>query len=116
MVPFAKQRTQNYTGIGGVNLQDQMITESMGPVQNRTAEHLGTSDGMLIQVRRRLIRAVEALRDEDTLPPCVENPEWYKVRSCIATLPKGVGWYDALHDWLYAKTNEIPDLQLAIVR
>ena len=108
------QRTRNVTGIASVFLQDQAVTESMGPVQNRTIEHLGRSDAMIIQVRKRLLAAANALLYDDIPPPCVENPEWYRVRSAVGTLPKGEPWYERMHDWLYAEVNEPPALELAV--
>ncbi len=36
-----EQRTASYTGISGIFLQDQAVTESMGPIYNRSNEHLG---------------------------------------------------------------------------
>ena len=45
------QRTQSYTGIDGIHLQDQAITESMGAIADRAQEHLGTSDAMIIRTR-----------------------------------------------------------------
>ena len=108
------QRAQSFTGISTVFLQDQAATESMGPIQNRTIEHLGTSDAMIIQVRRRLLGAAKALRYDDVTPPCVENPEWYRVRSAVGTLPKGESWYDHMREWLYAETDEPPILKLAV--
>ena len=110
------QRTRTFTGISTVFLQDQAVTESMGPVQNRSIEHLGRSDGMIIQVRRRLLNAAKALHYDNVTPPCVENPEWYRVRSAIGTLPKGESWYEQMHDWLYAKVDEPPALELAVPR
>ena len=111
-----RQRTETFTGIATVFLQDQAVTESMGPVQNRSIEHLGRSDGMIIQVRRRLLNAAKALHYDNVTPPCVDNPEWYRVRSAIGTLPKGESWYEHMHDWLYAKVDEPPALELAIPR
>ena len=108
------QRTQSFTGIATVFLQDQAVTEGMGPIQNRTIEHLGTSDAMIIQVRRRLLGAARALHYDNVTPPCVENPEWYKVRSAVGTLPKGESWYDHMREWLYAETDEPPALKLAV--
>ena len=61
---------------------------------------------MIIQVRRRLLNAAKAHHYDNVTPPCVDNPEWYRVRSAIGTLPKGEPWYDNFHDWLYARTNE----------
>src|SRR6202022_4242324 len=42
------------------NLQDRAMTETMGPIYDRTQEHLGTTDAMVILVRRRLIDAARA--------------------------------------------------------
>ena len=53
------QRT-SFTGLPGVHLEDQAVTESMGGIVDRTQEHLGTSDKMIIQTRIRLIKAAKA--------------------------------------------------------
>ena len=37
------QKTETYTGIEGINTQDHAIQESMGPVVDRTEEHLGST-------------------------------------------------------------------------
>ena len=71
------QRTQSYTGIPGIHQQDQAITESMGPIYDRTHEHLGTSDAMVIRTRRRVINAAKALRDTGDVPPGVDDPTIY---------------------------------------
>ena len=55
-------------------LQDQAVTESMGPIDDRTQEHLATSDLMVIRTRRRLLDAAKALRDEGQTPPGVDVP------------------------------------------
>ncbi len=66
-----------YSGIDGIHLQDQAITESMGPITDHTFEHLGPSDQMITRTRRRLLMAARALRDEGTLPPGVEDAGIY---------------------------------------
>ena len=38
------RRTTVSTGIAGINLQDSGIQESMGPIIDRTHEHLGHTD------------------------------------------------------------------------
>jgi hypothetical protein len=91
----AKQRRrEDYTGIPGIHTQDQAITESMGPIFDRTNEHLGTSDVMVIRVRRRLMDAARALADRGLTPPGVERPEMYRVRSGGAFLPEGTDWLE----------------------
>jgi phenylpropionate dioxygenase-like ring-hydroxylating dioxygenase large terminal subunit len=108
------QRTKTFTGIPTIPMQDQAVTESMGETTDRTHEHLGTSDSMLIQVRRRLIRAAEALRDHGTIPPGVDNPEWYTIRSASGTLPKGESWFEGFGDWLNARSNTVPEVNLRV--
>ncbi len=43
------------------------LAESQGPIHDRTQEHLGTTDILIIRTRQRLIRAARALRDPGTL-------------------------------------------------
>ncbi len=51
----AEQREQTYTGMGfDINVHDQWACESMGPIQDRTDEHLGRSDVGIMQYRRLL--------------------------------------------------------------
>ena len=67
-----------YSGIDGVHLQDQAITESMGPVTDHGFEHLAPSDRMIARTRRRLLLAARALRDKGTLPPGARDPAVYR--------------------------------------
>jgi phthalate 4,5-dioxygenase len=88
------QRTSSFTGVEGIHTQDQMITESMGPIVDRTAEHLGSSDAMVIRTRQRVLNAAKALRDQGTPPPAVDNPEVYLVRSGSFVLPRDADWLE----------------------
>jgi phenylpropionate dioxygenase-like ring-hydroxylating dioxygenase large terminal subunit len=78
-----------YSGIPGRG-QDGAVTESMGVIYQRDNEHLGVTDAGLIRMRRLLIRAAKALRDEGTIPPGVDNPQVYRARSGAIVLPNGV--------------------------
>jgi phenylpropionate dioxygenase-like ring-hydroxylating dioxygenase large terminal subunit len=90
----------SYTGIdtGGALLQDQAVTESMGTVYDRSSEHLGTSDSMVIRTRRRLISAAVAHRDDGEIPPGVDNPTLYETRSGGAVIPVNADWLEATAD------------------
>ena len=35
------------------------MTETMGPIYDRTREHLGTTDSLIIRARRRMINAAQ---------------------------------------------------------
>jgi len=63
LVDRKEQKTASFTGIGSIFLQDQAATESMGAIYDRSQEHLGTSDAMIIRTRKRLLDAARALRD-----------------------------------------------------
>ena len=71
-----------YSGIDGIHLQDQAITESMGPIVVHECEHLAASDLMIVRTRRRLLAAARALRETGVLPPGAEDPAIFReVRS-----------------------------------
>jgi nitrite reductase/ring-hydroxylating ferredoxin subunit len=55
-----EQATQTYTGMGDdINVHDQWAVESMGAIQDRTREHLSTSDKGIVQYRRLLKREID---------------------------------------------------------
>ncbi|MFN0070988.1 MAG: Rieske 2Fe-2S domain-containing protein [Chloroflexota bacterium] len=93
------QKTQNYTGLDESNpLQDGAVQESMGRVFDRSKEHLGTADGMIIRTRRRLINAARALHEQGQTPPGIDAPEIYRRRGVQLTLPSGANWMEATQD------------------
>ena len=67
-----------YSGIDSIHLQDQAVTESMGPILDHTFEHLAPSDQMIARTRRRLLLAARALRDRRVPPPGAENVEIFR--------------------------------------
>jgi hypothetical protein len=91
----AQARGESYTGIRGVRQQDKAVAESMGPVMDRTNEHLGTSDSMVIRTRRRMLAAVRALRDQGVTPPGVDEPDLYRQRSGSIILPRDADWLES---------------------
>jgi hypothetical protein len=73
------QRTNAiYSGIDNIHLQDQAVTESMGPITDHGFEHLAPSDQMVTRTRRRLLLAARALREKGALPPGVEDPDVFR--------------------------------------
>ncbi len=57
-----EQQTGTYTGMGeDINVHDQWAVESMGPVQDRTRENLGSSDKAIAAYRRLLVRGIRAV-------------------------------------------------------
>src|SRR5262245_55107133 len=55
-----EQEHLTFTGMGtDINVHDQWACESMGPIQDRTKEHLGQSDKAISAYRRLLRNAIE---------------------------------------------------------
>jgi phenylpropionate dioxygenase-like ring-hydroxylating dioxygenase large terminal subunit len=90
-----QRRGESYTGIDGVIIEDVMVTESMGPIYDRTNEHLGVSDTTTIRMRRCLLAAARALAEQGTPAPGVDDPDAFLIRSGIVTLPKDADWLEA---------------------
>ncbi len=89
------QKTVNMSGIPrGGNLQDRAMTETMGVIYDRTREHLGTSDRMIIAVRQRLMTAAREFQEDGTPPAHVDDTKLYRIRSASAILPEGADWQE----------------------
>jgi phenylpropionate dioxygenase-like ring-hydroxylating dioxygenase large terminal subunit len=85
-----------FTGIVGIQAQDQAITESMGPVTDHGFENLGPSDIMVARTRRRLLRAARAFKKDGTVPPGVDDPQTYlAVRSGDFLADAKTSWREA---------------------
>ena len=65
-----EQSTQTYLGMGqeDINLHDQWAVESMGAIQDRTREHLGSSDKVIMANRRTLLKAIESVQNGGAAP------------------------------------------------
>ena len=75
-------------------MQDSAIQESMGPIADRTKEHLGVSDTAIIQIRKILLQSLKDMVAGKE-PPGL-NPESYRVRSTRFALPRGEKFEDEI--------------------
>jgi phenylpropionate dioxygenase-like ring-hydroxylating dioxygenase large terminal subunit len=55
------QRTRSFTGIEGINTQDVAVQEGMGPIADRSEEHLGSTDRAIVMMRRLLLEATRTV-------------------------------------------------------
>jgi phthalate 4,5-dioxygenase len=86
---------RGYTGIAAsVPEQDRAITETMGSIVDRSIEHLGTTDSMIIRVRRSLLQAAKTYAERG-LAPGVDEPEMYRLRSGHIVLPENMNVWEA---------------------
>jgi hypothetical protein len=104
LVDRALQRSgRSYTGIRGIREEDLAVQEGMGPIFDRTIEHLGASDVAVIAMRRRLLEAVRDLAERGEAPYEVSKPDSYRVRSAALVLPRNMPWETGAAEALLAQ-------------
>ena len=84
------QRSETFTGIDGVNVQDRAVQESMGPIVDRTREHLGPADRAVIQARRLLLQATRTVEAGGT--PAGVEPSYYTLHPAEAVMAGDTDW------------------------
>jgi hypothetical protein len=90
----------SYTGIPfhSPGPEDAAVTITMGSTLNRTVEHLGTSDLMIIRTRQRLLEAAHAYAEHKAQPPGLDEPSVYAIRAGGAFIPTGENWLEFTED------------------
>jgi phthalate 4,5-dioxygenase len=73
-------KSWSFSGIGtrpGTNFtaQDAWATVSQGPIQDRTKEHLGYSDKVIVAARKQLLKAIDDVQEGKTPLHVVRDPE-----------------------------------------
>ena len=97
------QRTESFTGIEGIHIQDQAVTESMGAITDHAFENLAASDRMVVITRQRLLAAAKALAENGAVPPGAATAEAYgRVRGGFFLAPHARVWPDVYHQQLAA--------------
>ena len=93
-----EQRSKTYTGMGmDINVHDQWAVESLGRVQDRTREHLGTTDKAIIANRKLLVQAIEAVErgDEPDISLRPADPARCRGPVAIDTIAPAATWQTA---------------------
>jgi len=101
------QRTTSYTGIFGIGEQDMAVQESMGSINNRTIEHLGSADTAIIFMRRRLLKLAREL-ERGIEPLAAQRHELFRVRSLQLFLEPGEAWVEACQEPMIARSPYLP--------
>jgi len=77
MIDRQRQKTVNYSGLPGNRVEDAAMTESMGPIYDRTQEHLGTTDVAIIFWRRLVMRLARNL-ERGIEPAILSDPNLFR--------------------------------------
>jgi hypothetical protein len=101
------QRRGDFTGIQDFMNEDAVATESMGPIYDRSREHLGMSDRGVIALRKYLLAKLASFEDGAEPPHRVTDAarnDMSHVDTLAELIPMGQHWRDAFpHLTLEAK-------------
>jgi phenylpropionate dioxygenase-like ring-hydroxylating dioxygenase large terminal subunit len=97
----AQRENRIYSGIRNIVIQDQAVTESMGPIVDHTKEHLAPSDVMISRTRRRLLTVARDFAEKGTVPPGVDDTEvFFRARAGSFYADDKIDWQDAYQQQL----------------
>jgi phenylpropionate dioxygenase-like ring-hydroxylating dioxygenase large terminal subunit len=82
----AQRERRTFCGVTGIGEQDAAVQESMGPIEDRSAEHLVGTDNGIIMTRQRLLKAAREVQ-AGKAPPGVGRAA-QRVRAFAAVLPR----------------------------
>jgi phenylpropionate dioxygenase-like ring-hydroxylating dioxygenase large terminal subunit len=85
------QRTATFSGVADFVSQDLMVTESMGPIYDRTQEKLGSTDLAITRMRHILLRAARDLAAGKE-PPAVGAQDYKTIFGAEKILEPGEDW------------------------
>jgi phenylpropionate dioxygenase-like ring-hydroxylating dioxygenase large terminal subunit len=94
LIDRQQQRTTSYTGIENGSIQDRAIQETMGPIYDRTQEHLGSADAAIIMMRRLLTRLSQQL-EAGIEPYAAQHGEIMTLRSAGLMTDKHASFVEA---------------------
>ena len=87
-------------------MQDASLQESMGPIQDRTREHLCPTDRGIVLARKKLLEAAKANREGKSVPALTAKEQ--RVRSCSIELPREQHFREHARHGLFAPPDTDP--------
>src|SRR5260370_32013695 len=101
MIDRQVQKKETFTGIDGINTQDRAVQEGMGPIVDRSKEHLGPADRAIIATRRLLLQAVKTVQDGGDPPG--GDTSYYSARAIEKIFPREITWRETVLPEMYAE-------------
>ena len=81
---------RSWSGLNGIAFEDAVIATSMGPIQDRTREHLIASDVAVARLRRRLLDSMA--RVDRGEPPIGAGIDVHVISSIDSEVPAAGHW------------------------
>jgi phthalate 4,5-dioxygenase oxygenase subunit len=90
----AMSRGDSFAGLEGIGNEDMVVQESMGPIYDRSKEHLGTGDLAVIRMRRLMLDAARRIErgDADGLLGLDGDIAYGAIRATDAVVPLDEPW------------------------
>lgn len=91
----ASMRNESYSGIGfNFQVQDLCVTEGMGPIQDRAAEHLTAMDRSVVLARKVMLAAIRDLQEGREPANVVREPSrnYFILDACADVVPNSRPW------------------------
>ncbi|MEA2953880.1 MAG: phthalate 4,5-dioxygenase [Alphaproteobacteria bacterium] len=86
------KRGTSFSGIQGVQAEDAIVQESMGPLYDRSREHLGTSDLAIVRMRRLMLDSVKRFEKGETPLGLAHRVDYAKLRAEEGMVPLDKSW------------------------
>jgi nitrite reductase/ring-hydroxylating ferredoxin subunit len=87
----------SYTGMRGLGIQDCAVQESMGPISERTLEHLLICDTAIVKIRQLLLKTLKDHEAGKPLPG-IDPASFRGVRSTRYEAPRGTSFLDEVEN------------------
>ena len=88
----ARMKAGDFTGIEGIPTQDMAMWESMGPIADRSRDHLGSSDLAVVQFRRQMVKAAKAVAAGEPALGTASAHRQLDLASFEGLVPKATDW------------------------
>jgi phthalate 4,5-dioxygenase oxygenase subunit len=86
----AAMKDGHFSGFTGNLLQEDMVTQaSMGPIVDRTLDHLSSSDVAIVRAQQMLLRSLEDMEEGRMPPGAGDNLDWRNVVPDNMLIPAG---------------------------
>jgi phthalate 4,5-dioxygenase len=72
--------------------EDFVVQESMGPIVDRSKQHLGRCDLVILRAQSMLLRAIEAYQAEGKIAFAGEDVDFARIRAISFAYPRGQDW------------------------
>ncbi|MBM2809661.1 MAG: aromatic ring-hydroxylating dioxygenase subunit alpha [Chloroflexi bacterium] len=90
----AMRERRSFTGIPGNTMEDMAVQESMGPIYDRSKEHLGAADAAVIRMRNIMLASARSCARGDDPIGLGASIRFEEIRSHHKMLPKEHPWWE----------------------